>query len=184
MEQPRQDGKHDAPAEPEKGDRESNRDAPRAKLSRWVLLLALAIVLLGTAVWWLTSRNYESTDDAQIEGHLDLVSARISGTVSYINPNVENNQFVEAGTFLLELDPRDYQAKLEHARANLDTQKAETRSALVNVPIVDANSFGGLRSAEAVRKQALARVDVERAKLDAAQHKQRLDEALYARSLE
>ena len=41
---------------------------------------------LWRCMWWLHSQNYESTDDAQIEGHLDLVSARISGTVSYINP--------------------------------------------------------------------------------------------------
>ena len=73
--------------------------------------------------WWLNFLKYESTDDAQIEGHLDLVSPRISGTVIYINPRVENNQFVEAGTLLLELDPRDYQAELEHAKANLDTMR-------------------------------------------------------------
>jgi len=73
----------------------------------------------AATLWWLNSQNYESTDDAQIEGHLDLVSARISGTVSYINPRVENNQFVEAGALLLELDPRDYQAELEHAKASL-----------------------------------------------------------------
>ena len=85
--------------------------------------------------------RYESTDDAQMEGHLDSVSSRISGTVTYINPKVENNQFVEAGTLLLELDPRDYQAELEHAKANLDTRSAEAHSAQVTVPIVDANAF-------------------------------------------
>ena len=109
--------------------------------------------MVGVTSWWLVSRNYESTDDAQIEGHLDLVSARISGTVSYINPQVENNQFVEAGTLLLELDPNDYEAELEQAKANLDTRNAEARSALVNVPIVNASSFGGLHSAEAAKAQ-------------------------------
>ena len=157
-------------------------NAPRGKASRWILLLALALAVAAATSWWLDSRNYESTDDAQIEGHLDLVSPRISGTVSYINPRVENNQFVEAGTLLLELDPRDYEAELEHAKADLDTRSAEARSATVNVPIVNAISFGGLHSAEAAKEQAMAGVEAEQANLDATQHKLQQDEAIYARA--
>jgi membrane fusion protein (multidrug efflux system) len=155
---------------------------PRRKLSRWILLSAVVLALAGVTVWWLLSLNYESTDDAQVEGHLDLVSSRISGTVSYINPRVQNNQFVEAGTLLLELDPRDYEAELEHANANLDTRTAEARSASVTVPIVNAGSFGGLHSAEAARQEAQAGVRSEEANLVAAQHKLQQDEALYARA--
>ena len=121
--------------------------------------MVFAVALAGASLWWLHSQNYESTDDAQVEGHLDLVSARISGTVTYINPRVENNQLVEAGTLLLELDPRDYAAELEHAKANLDTRSAEARSAQVTVPIVDASAFGQLHSAEAAKEQALASVE-------------------------
>src|SRR5216684_2459434 len=91
-------------------------------------------------------------------GRRRLASTRISGTVSYINPRVENNQFVEAGALLLELDPRDYEAEFEHAKADLDTRSADARSALVAVPIVDAGSFGGLHSAEAAKEQAMASV--------------------------
>jgi membrane fusion protein (multidrug efflux system) len=148
----------------------------------WILLFVLGIAVAGATWWWLESRNYESTDDAQIEGHLDLVSARISGNVTYINPRVENNQFVEAGTLLMELDPRDYAAELEHAKANLDTRSAEARSAQVAVPIVDASAFGQLHAAEAARQQALASVDSEQANLVAAQHKLQQDEAIYARA--
>jgi membrane fusion protein (multidrug efflux system) len=161
---------------------EAGTKSPGGKLSRWILLLVLATAAAGVSLWWLHSQNYESTDDAQIEGHLDLVSARISGTVTYINPRVENNQLVEAGTLLMELDPRDYAAELEHAKANLDTRSAEARSAQVTVPIVDANAFGQLHSAEAAKEQALASVDSEQANLAAAQHKLRQDEAIYARA--
>jgi membrane fusion protein (multidrug efflux system) len=164
-------------AKPESGSKASSR-----KLSRWILLLASAIVVAGASLWWVHSQNYESTDDAQVEGHLDLVSARISGTVTYINPRVENNQFVEAGTLLLELDPRDYAAELEHAKANLDTSSAEARSAQVTVPIVDASAFGQLHFAEAAKEQALASVESEQANLDAARHKLQQDEALYSRA--
>src|SRR5581483_7432958 len=94
----------------------------------------------------------------------------------------ENNQFVEAGTLLLELDPRDYAAELEHATANLNTRTAEARAAQVTVPIVDANAFGQLHAAEAARSQAAASVDAEQANLLAAQHRLQQDEAVYARA--
>jgi membrane fusion protein (multidrug efflux system) len=161
---------------------EAGRNAPSRRLSRGILLLISVLAVAGVSIWWLRSQNFESTDDAQIEGHLDSVSARISGTVTYINPRVENNLFVEAGTLLMELDPQDYAAELEHAKANLDTRTAEARSAQVTVPIVGASAFGQLHSAEAAKEQAMASVDSEQANLVAAQHKLRQDEALYARA--
>src|SRR6202163_4307393 len=163
--------KHDSSGKAGTDKQELNSNTPRGQRSRWILLFVFALAAAGATLWWLNSRNYESTDDAQIEGHLDLVSARISGTVTSINPRVENNQFVEAGPLLLELDPRDYEAELEHAKANLNTRTAEARSARVNVPIVNASSFGGLHSAEAAKKEALAGVEGEQANLGAAQHK-------------
>src|SRR5262249_37565166 len=102
--------------------------------------------------------------------------------VTFIDPRVENNQFIEAGTLLVELDPRDFQAELEHAKANLNTRIADARSAQVAVPIVDANPFGQLHAAEAAKEQAVAAVDTEQANLAAAQHKLRQDEAIYARA--
>ena len=162
---------------PESGSKVSSR-----KLSRWILLTVFAIAVAATSLWWLHSQNYESTDDAQIEGHLDLVSARISGTVTYVNPRVENNQLVQAGALLIELDPRDYAAELEHAKANLDTRSAEARSAQVTVPIVDASAFGQLHSAEAAKEQSLASVESEQANLVAARHKLQQDEAIFARA--
>ncbi len=152
------------------------------KLSRWILLFISAIAAAAGSLWWVYSQNYESTDDAQVEGHLDLVSARISGTVTYINPRVENNQLVEAGTLLMELDPRDYAAELEHAQANLTTRSAEARSAQVTVPIVDASAYGQFHSAEAAKEQALASVESEQANLLAAQHKLQQDQAIHSRA--
>jgi membrane fusion protein (multidrug efflux system) len=160
----------------------SSSSVSSRRFSRWILLLSAAIAVSGASLWWVHSQNYESTDDAQIEGHLDLVSSRISGTVLSINPKVENNRFVEAGTLLMELDPGDYAAELEHAKANLVTKVAEAHSAQVTVPIVDASAFGQLHSAEAAKAQALASVESERANLVAAQHKLQQDEAIYARA--
>jgi len=175
-------GKHDSRDQEGTKRQQLKGNAPRGRRSRWILLFAGVLAVTAVASWWLNARNYESTDDAQIEGHLDMVSPRISGTVSYINPRVENNQFVEAGALLLELDPRDYETEFEHAKADLDTRSADARSALVAVPIADASSFGGLHSAEAAKEQAMASVEAERANLDAAQHKLQQDEALSARA--
>jgi membrane fusion protein (multidrug efflux system) len=163
-------------------------EAPKAaapkklNLKRWIFLAVLALALTLGMRWWIVSQGYESTDDAQIEGHLDSVSPRISGTVTYINPKVENNQFVEAGTLMVELDPRDYEAELEHAKANLDTRNAEVHAAQVTVPIIDASAFSQLRGAEAAKGQALAAVDTAQANLVAGQHKLQQDEALQARA--
>jgi len=173
--------KHGSPEKPG-SENPDQKKAPSRKVSRWILLVVSAVALTGTSLWWVHSQNYESTDDAQVEGHLDLVSARISGTVTYINPRVENNQLVKAGTLLLEMDPRDYAAELEHAKANLNTRSAEARSAQVTVPIVDASAFGQLHAAEAAKEQALANVNSEQANLVAAQHKLQQDEAIHARA--
>jgi membrane fusion protein (multidrug efflux system) len=140
------------------------------------------VIAAAATAWWLNSQGYESTDDAQIEGHLDLVSPRISGTVTYINPAVEDTHVVEAGTLLVELDPNDYQADLAHARATVDTFRAEAQSAQVNVPIVNTGAFSQLRAAEAARDQALAGVDAQQAQLGVAQHKLTQDEAVAARA--
>jgi membrane fusion protein, multidrug efflux system len=152
------------------------------KFSRLAIVFGLILIVAGTVAWWLHSQRFESTDDAQIEGHLDSISTRIGGTVTYINPDVENNHLVKAGTLLLELDPRDYEADLEHAKANLETREAEARSAQVNVPIINASAFSQLHAAEAAKEEALQSVEAEQANLAAAQQRVQRDEAIHARA--
>ena len=152
------------------------------RVPRWALYVAPILVVAILLSWWLYARPFESTDDAQIDGHLDVVSARITGTVVYINPNVEDNQYVEAGTVLVALDPNDYQAELDHAKAELATREAAAHSAGINVPITGASAFSRLHLAEAARAEAVAGLDAEQANLLAAQHRVAQDEAVYARS--
>jgi membrane fusion protein (multidrug efflux system) len=152
------------------------------KFSRLALVFGLILIVAGTVAWWLHSQRFESTDDAQIEGHLDSISTRIGGTVTYINPDVENNHLVKAGTLLLELDPRDYEADLEHAKANLETREAEARSAQVNIPIINASAFSQLHAAEAAKEEAMESVEAEQANLAAAQQREQRDEAIHARA--
>ena len=70
--------------------------------------------------------SYESTDDAQVDGHINSISTRISGHV--IKLNVQDNQYVEAGTVLVEIDPADYQVAYDRAKADFeDAQAAASR---------------------------------------------------------
>ena len=72
---------------------------------------------------WRYFSSYESTDDAQVDGHLMPLSARISGYVTKVN--VDDNQYVQAGTVLVEIDPSDYQVALDQAQANLADAEAQ-----------------------------------------------------------
>jgi membrane fusion protein (multidrug efflux system) len=149
---------------------------------RLIVIVLLLVVAVVAALWWLRARRFETTDDAQIDGHFNAISTRISGTVVYVNPDVENDHYVKAGTLLLELDPRDYQAELEHAQAALETKEAGARSAQVNVPITDATAFSQLRGAEAAHSEALANVRTEQANLVAVERKVDADEAIASRA--
>jgi len=154
----------------------------KLRFSRWLAVLGMVAILTAVAIFWLDSRGLESTDDAQVDGHFNALSSRISGTVVYVNPKAENNQFVEAGTLLVELDPRDYEAELDQAKANLDTRKAEALSAQVTVPIVDASAFSRLRASEAAMQQAIASVNEAEANLVASQHRFQQDQAISDRA--
>ena len=155
---------------------------PKRSITRLLALFAtLGIAAAGTRLW-LESRGFETTDDAQVDGHFNSLSSRISGTVIYVNPKAENNQFVEAGTLLVELDPRDYEVDLDHAKANLDTRKAEALSAQVTVPIVDASAFNRVRASEAAAQEAFATVNEAEANLAVAQHRLQQDQATSERA--
>lgn len=73
---------------------------------------------------------------------MNAISARITGTLARINPKVENNHYVEAGTLLLEFDPGDYDVGVAQARAALNTREATANAAELQVPIVQASAFG------------------------------------------
>ena len=93
----------------------SRRRMKRGRL--WFLIGAALVLLVGGFFLWRYFASYESTDDAQVDVHLYPVSGRISGYV--INVNVNDNQYVEKGTVLVEIDPRDYQVAVDKARADL-----------------------------------------------------------------
>jgi membrane fusion protein, multidrug efflux system len=156
---------------------------PKAKISRkHLLFVALLILLVAGVCYWLYARHYESTDDAQVDGHFAQLSTRVTGTVTYVNPLVENDRYVTAGMLLLELDPRDYQVALEHAKATLETKEALANAAKLQVPITQASAFSQLHLSEAAREQAVESVAAAEADLTAAHARVQQDEALAGRA--
>jgi membrane fusion protein (multidrug efflux system) len=113
-----------------------------------------------------------------VDGHFAQLASRVSGTVLYVNPLVENDRYVSAGTVLVRLDPRDYQADLDHAHAILDTRQAEADSAGLQVPITEATAISRLHVAEAEEKAAVESVAEAEAALDAARKRVQQDTSI------
>jgi membrane fusion protein (multidrug efflux system) len=98
-----------------------------------LIVIGLVVVLIAGYFVWQYIESYESTDDAQVDGHTDPISARVSGFV--IGAYVENTYYVKKGQVLVDLDPRDYLAALERARANLSEAEAAARAQRPNISI-------------------------------------------------
>jgi membrane fusion protein (multidrug efflux system) len=133
---------------------------------RRALTVVASILVVGGAVAWFVLRGRESTDDAQIDGHITPVAARVAGTV--VSVEVEENQPVEAGVMLVRLDPTDYQVAVARARADLEAAQGALAAARSGLPITAAASSNRLRSAEAGVTHAEAALAASHAGLSAA----------------
>jgi membrane fusion protein, multidrug efflux system len=116
--------------------------SPRIR-KRSLVLAAAVVVLVGGYFLWRYLSSYESTDDAQADVHLYPVSARISGYV--VRVNVDDNQWVEKGTVLVEIDPKDYEVAVAQAQANLASAEATAQSLNITVPITSVSTSSQLR---------------------------------------
>jgi membrane fusion protein (multidrug efflux system) len=147
-----------AVAEPPPSSRPTFRERRRSALSnprfKLFLIVAAVVVLISGIFAWRYFGSYESTDDAQVDGHVNSISARVSGHV--IRLNIRDNQYVQAGTVLVEIDPTDFQTKVEQAKAAYATAAAEAQAAQVNVPVTTVTTTGQLSSAQAEVNNARA----------------------------
>ena len=136
---------------------------------RAILIGAVIIALVVAGLVWFFLAAYESTDDAQVDGHLHPVSARISGTILRVNPEVEDSHFVKAGTVLAEIDPADYQAERERAVADYNRLQAGSLAAEKDISVISSGSNGRLDLARAAVSEAEDAVASEKATLDASE---------------
>ncbi|MGA9898042.1 MAG: HlyD family secretion protein [Terriglobales bacterium] len=130
-------------------------------------MLAVLVLIVGGVFLWRYLGSYESTDDAQVDVHLYPVSARISGYV--ITVNVNDNQYVQKGDVLVEIDPKDYEVAVEQAQANLASAEATAESLNITVPITSVSTSSQLSFSASDVQNANAGIMAAEAQLTAAQ---------------
>jgi membrane fusion protein (multidrug efflux system) len=135
--------------------------------------VVLVVALAGLFVYY---HNRESTDDAQVDGHITPIASKIYGRVAQVM--VDDNQPVKAGQVLVKIDPRDYQASLDQAKAQLALAESDARSAGVDVPRTRENVASGTSSADA----QLAGAEADVASAQATYEQSRTSDLAYAQA--
>jgi len=172
------------------GDADAKKKAnPRRKRTIRFIILALIVVaaIVAIPVYAYYSVR-ESTDDAEVDGHVIPISPRVSGTV--LDVLVNDNQPVRAGQELIKLDPADYQVSLQQAQAQLAGSQASTTESQQNVPITRvtttsqvSSSSTQLQEAQAGAASAQQSINAARAALDSARGTVAEREANYVKAL-
>ena len=138
----------------------------RPRLTRG-LAVGSVVLVLGAILAWRYFAARESTDDAQIDGHIAPIAARVGGTVVAVN--VDDNQQVKAGTVLVRLDDTEYKVALHKAEADLAEAQAALQAAREGVPITATATASGVSSATAGVTRAGAGVAAAQSRLEAAE---------------
>src|ERR1700732_3121655 len=133
---------------------------------RIAIVIGVVILLVVGFFVYRYVTSYESTDDAEVDGHINSISARISGHV--IKLNVQDNQYVQAGTVLVEIDPADYQVAYERAKADFEDAQAAAVAAGVTVPITSVNTSSQVSATEADVNSARAGIQAAQQQFQAA----------------
>ena len=161
--------KRDENGKDEKGGDEGKKKGMDPRRKRTIRFIALAVVVVAIIVaipiyFYYSVR--ESTDDAQIDGHVIPISPRISGYVQEVFIN--DNEQVKAGESLVKLDPADYQVALQQAQAQLAGSLASASESKVNVPLTNINTRSSVNVSTSQERQAQAAVKVSAQGVNAA----------------
>ena len=153
---------------------EDDEPTPEKKSGRKYIIIAVVILLvIGAAIFYWRSTFTENTDDSQVDGDLYQVSSRVTGQV--IKVYIDDNQAVQAGQAIAEIDPKDYRVALEQSQANLASSQAAAIQANVGIPITGVNTKTSVSTTSADVQSALAGIDAARKQAQAAQA--RVDQA-------
>jgi len=139
---------------------------PKRRRARLIALIVVLPLLVGGYFLWRYLGSYESTDDAQIDGHIHAVSARISGYVSQVL--VVDQQIVKAGDPLVVIDQRDYEVAVARAEADVAEMQATLKSSRTNVPVTSRTTTSTLQSAQSGLGDNQAALVAAQRQLDAA----------------
>jgi len=139
---------------------------PRRSPARIIVPIVLVVFAVGGYFLWRYFGSYESTDDAQIDGHLNAISARISGQVNEVL--VEDEQLVKKGDVLAKVDPRDYEVAVAKAEADLADAEAALEGSRTDIPVTSTNTESTLKSARSLHADAGAGLTGAERQLNAA----------------
>jgi membrane fusion protein (multidrug efflux system) len=151
--------------EPIEQETEVESAQPQSRRNGIIVVVVVILALVSIGIWWRSTYS-ESTDDAQVNGHLIQVSSRVAGQVAKVY--VDENQVVKAGDVIAELDPSDYKVAVENAEAALASAEANAAAANVNVPITTINTGSNLSAADANVSGSHAAVEQAEQQLQAA----------------
>jgi membrane fusion protein (multidrug efflux system) len=147
--------------------KEEPKPEKKRKVPPFVIIGVVALLAIIAGLFYWHSTYYEDTDDAQIAGHIDQLSARINGQIATVD--VIEDQKVQAGQLLVEIDPRDYQTALQQAQAMMASKEAAWHAAQEDVPVQSTSSSSGINSAQADVRTNDAQIDQAQKQLEAAQ---------------
>ncbi len=119
--------------------------APAKKSRRPVVFLVLGLLALAAIVYWLYARQFEDTDDAQIDANISNIGSRVAGTVT--NVFVIENQTVKAGDALLEIDPTDLTVAVAQAKAAVAQAEAQLQAEDPTVSITETSNTAAVAGA-------------------------------------
>jgi len=139
---------------------------PRRRPARIIVPIVLVVLAVAGYFLWRYFGSYESTDDAQIDGHLNAISARISGQVNEVL--VEDEQLVKKGDVLAKVDPRDYEVAVAKAEADLADAEAALEGSRTDIPVTSTNTESTLKSARSLHADAGAGLTGAERQLNAA----------------
>lgn len=142
------------------------RNPRRKRTIRFIVLAILVVAAIAAIPIYAYYSVRESTDDAQVDGHIVPISPRISGTI--LEVLVNDNQPVKAGQELVRLDPADYQVALQQAKAQLANAEANVTESTVNVPLTSINTRSQVRTSTSQAEEVAAGVSSARQAVDAA----------------
>jgi len=135
--------------------------------ARWLLPVALVGAIIGGYFVWQYLSQWESTEDAQVDGHIHPVNARVGGTVTSVN--VKENEYIKADTVAVQLDPRDYQVAVARAEAELADAQANVVAARANVPLASSSAGTQISTSLAATSRARANAEAANREVMAAQ---------------
>jgi membrane fusion protein, multidrug efflux system len=154
--------------------------APRRRINPYIVGAVAIVLLVAAAGWYFYSQGYEDTDDAQVDGHLNPIASRIDGTIQAVH--VDDNQAVQTGALLAELDPSDDQVALQQAQAQYDQAMAQLGAAHPNLPITRISNLNDITSQQAEVYGAEAALAAAQHDLDSAVAKLRESQAMNERN--